>query len=171
MAKTTRYSDPRGSLAIALLPHEPNQTHKLNVFIVQLSCTLFPRVPNGGREAGHVQTMYYYDSHLQSTNGIGINLLQSNESSPISQALISQVLISEVPISEVPVSEVLISEVLISEVLLSDVPISEVLLSEVLISDVQISEVLISEVLISEVLISEVLISEVLISEVPLYYS
>ena len=95
MAMTTRCLDPRSSLARALWPHEPNPTHKLKHILVTAKLHVIPQT-----EAGHTQTMYYYDSHLQSMNGIGINLLQSNESSPI----ISEVPISEVPISEVPIS-------------------------------------------------------------------
>ena len=62
MAMTTRCSDLRGSLAGALWPHEPNPPHKLNVFIVKLSCTLFPRLLMAVvyREAGHAQTRYEY---------------------------------------------------------------------------------------------------------------
>ena len=56
MAMTTRCLDPRGLLAGALWPYEPNPHHKLNVFIITAKLILFPRLLHRGREAGHAQT-------------------------------------------------------------------------------------------------------------------
>ena len=44
-----------GSLAGALWPHEPNPLTSSTYSLLQLSCILFPTLPND-REAGHAQT-------------------------------------------------------------------------------------------------------------------
>ena len=56
----TTSEDPRGSLAGAQWPREPNPPHKLNVFIITAKLHVIPRLPISLREAGHAQTSFTY---------------------------------------------------------------------------------------------------------------